>query len=1428
VLFALKHDDARLVKRVLAGEREAYGALVRHYLPAVHAVGRAQTGSFAEAEDIAQEAFLAAYTALDTLREPGKFGPWLLRIARNKANDWLTKRAREKRLNAGLEDAAEPFEDAARELEVREMRAMLRRRVEELDEDFREVLFMHYFAGVKTREMAQLLEISHEAVRKRLQRAREALGKQLLDELGRDRDSEKALEKRALTIIGAVAGASAGWQRASAETGSAASAGAGSAGTAAATSGMTIGGLQMLMGFLSSKAGIVLVAAVAVAGGLVGVVSLQNGEDAIPPTNRPALAAQPAEQEGITDSAAPLPQRQRMASTVEAGEPKAAAQSAAVKQPTGPYGIAGKVDKPGATVRLERVDIYGYECEPEDAVVMSTTADKDGAFLFEDIPSGWYVVEAYTVDAFIAARARPDTYSPEPYLDVVLLPGAPVRGRVADESGRPVSGAALYVQAYDKEPGDLPLPETTAARMVTDGEGRFASIPLWPGQWKFLVRAEGYESLLSEFIGAGSEDVELTLAKGRAIAGQVVDHASRTPLAKIRVRVESKILKRDQFYATSDDGGAFSVAGLRAGEYTAVADDPEWISSGGPVAFNMKDGEEAPALEVPVMPGALVMGRITDADSGEGLAGVKIYTYPEPQEIVRHREAFTDATGGYVLTGLPSGSYAVRWSPVEGYSRPYNEKNAKELQVVAGQTVSGVDFSLSHGIRLTGKVVDAEGQPVPRAKINCVIGQDYRDYVGADKTGHFLLAGLPPTDRLEVIARKHDRISAPVGPLTVSLEGNEPLTIPLGPAGAIKGTARDAAGRPLPKAEVYVEHQEARQLGWDSERTNNAGEFSFSGLLPGPTTVSVIPRNTDLNARTEYKDIVVPAGGTVENLELIYQPPGDPSQTGVIAGRVADKTGKPIERAEVHIFRQTREVATGADGTFEITGLPDGTHELQVWHPQYSVAYVKDVAAGTRNVFVTLLGLTEVHGTVIDAVTKQPITTFYAYERDDELSRITGQMKEDAQRFQDEEGRFKLECIHVRDSFIYTWADGYTWQKTRISVTSDQEPLTGVVIAMKRGAIIEGEVVDPGGAPAPGAMLFTGALPHTVQRGERNVGYADAQGRFRLDTVEQSVRCISAAKPGYGPGFTLVSPVGGQTQRVTIALTGGGVLKGMVNTDNIPGEPYHIGVDVRHPFEPALGESGVKVNPDGTYAIADLAPGEILVRGMAWFSTADGQNAHYAAYKRALIEAGNETVVDFDFSQGTASVEGLVTIDGEKPARGWVTLGKQWHAGGRLDESGRYRLDGLQAGEVVLLIEANAGEAPSRRRLETIQVKAGENRRYDVDLTGAASVKGTVTGAAPEMRVSVYLLQGRHTWPSVPWNVSDYAMEFLIKGVDVNEDGTFSMSSFDAGEYTLCATALIPSGGGIGSEADCVAMPCAMAYITLEEGGETVVNLQLR
>lgn len=87
-------DELNCIQNSLAGDTEAYAALVKAYQKMVHAVTFRMTGSLADAEDLTQETFLRAFRQLDSFRAESKFSTWLCQIAVNLSLNW---RARENR-----------------------------------------------------------------------------------------------------------------------------------------------------------------------------------------------------------------------------------------------------------------------------------------------------------------------------------------------------------------------------------------------------------------------------------------------------------------------------------------------------------------------------------------------------------------------------------------------------------------------------------------------------------------------------------------------------------------------------------------------------------------------------------------------------------------------------------------------------------------------------------------------------------------------------------------------------------------------------------------------------------------------------------------------------------------------------------------------------------------------------------------------------------------------------------------------------------------------------------------------------------------------------------------------------------------------------------------------------------------------------------
>lgn len=185
VLESIVHAQLPAAAR---GDREAYGRIVAACQGTVASIALAITRDVPASEDVAQEAFLAAWQQLRRLRSPDSFLPWLRQITRNLARDHLRaqrrSRAPEGDVEALLAQVADPHPEPAEHAAEREQQAVAAAVIDSLPEDSREVLLLYYREGQSSRQVAALLGLQDAAVRKRLSRARERVREELLQRLG--------------------------------------------------------------------------------------------------------------------------------------------------------------------------------------------------------------------------------------------------------------------------------------------------------------------------------------------------------------------------------------------------------------------------------------------------------------------------------------------------------------------------------------------------------------------------------------------------------------------------------------------------------------------------------------------------------------------------------------------------------------------------------------------------------------------------------------------------------------------------------------------------------------------------------------------------------------------------------------------------------------------------------------------------------------------------------------------------------------------------------------------------------------------------------------------------------------------------------------------------------------------------------------------
>ncbi|MEQ8766624.1 MAG: sigma-70 family RNA polymerase sigma factor [Planctomycetota bacterium] len=175
--------DQQLLDLVRSGDHAAWSQLVQRHLSPAFGFALALTQSRDLSEDAVQEAFVLALEKVGSLRKPERFGAWLLTIVRRAVSRQRRDRKRRSRMESVTSAELVTIEDGTQELESKEIERLLRSEIARLPESLRVPLTLYYFAGQSTKRVAECLDLTPEAARKRLQLARDRLRDSLLDRL---------------------------------------------------------------------------------------------------------------------------------------------------------------------------------------------------------------------------------------------------------------------------------------------------------------------------------------------------------------------------------------------------------------------------------------------------------------------------------------------------------------------------------------------------------------------------------------------------------------------------------------------------------------------------------------------------------------------------------------------------------------------------------------------------------------------------------------------------------------------------------------------------------------------------------------------------------------------------------------------------------------------------------------------------------------------------------------------------------------------------------------------------------------------------------------------------------------------------------------------------------------------------------------------
>lgn len=166
----MRPDDAEIVRAVLAGRTERFAELVERHAAAVFRIVRAAVRQEADAEDVAQEVFLASFRNLARLREPARFRAHLLVIAARRATDYLRRKRR------GVPVSLEEEPPAPRRDEQAISRLVAVATVlDRLEPEARLVFALRHHEGLSCKQIAKMLDVADGTIYSRLSRIHAAI-----------------------------------------------------------------------------------------------------------------------------------------------------------------------------------------------------------------------------------------------------------------------------------------------------------------------------------------------------------------------------------------------------------------------------------------------------------------------------------------------------------------------------------------------------------------------------------------------------------------------------------------------------------------------------------------------------------------------------------------------------------------------------------------------------------------------------------------------------------------------------------------------------------------------------------------------------------------------------------------------------------------------------------------------------------------------------------------------------------------------------------------------------------------------------------------------------------------------------------------------------------------------------------------------------
>jgi len=247
-----------------------------------------------------------------------------------------------------------------------------------------------------------------------------------------------------------------------------------------------------------------------------------------------------------------------------------------------------------------------------------------------------------------------------------------IRGRVVDESGKPVSDAFIDRQRESDRAGAR---TASAARFVrwswgrkpelTDTDGRFQLEELTPGAYTVRAYRRGGGEAIAEGVAVGS-NVELTIRSTGKVTGTVAGAGGKPPEQfTVQLQDDTGFFRSEQFFRT---GGRWELTEVPGGSYTVSAAAGDGTATD---EVTLAEGETRDGIALVLESRASVVGRLVDEDTGDPVPGFRLHIRPVEgagasqwrMQGEADRNAVSDASGNFSVERAPAGKVNIMAMP---------------------------------------------------------------------------------------------------------------------------------------------------------------------------------------------------------------------------------------------------------------------------------------------------------------------------------------------------------------------------------------------------------------------------------------------------------------------------------------------------------------------------------------------------------------------------------------------------------------------------------------------------------------------------------------------------------------------------------------------------------------------------------------------